>query len=125
MSLEFTLPGDLKSKERPRLGRGGRTFTPKATLEAEAAIRDCIREHLPHGWTPLDGRVRVTVTAYLSTNRRADLDNKVKTLLDALNPAPGWCGIWHDDSQVDEIHAIAVRGVGKREARAEVVITEL
>jgi len=56
----------------------------------------------------LTGRLAVVINVYPPDNRRRDLDNLCKRLLDALQHA----GIYEDDSQIDKL-TIERKGVGK------------
>ena len=47
----------------------------------------------------LGGRLTVTVELFPPDRRIRDLDNYLKCLLDALTHG----GVWHDDSQIDEL----------------------
>ncbi len=49
-----------------------------------------------------DSRVRVVIRAYPPDNRRRDIDNICKAVLDAI----GDCGIYNDDSQIDDLRVI-------------------
>lgn len=83
-----------KVKQRPRMTRRGRVFTPTQTLEFEALVRE--------GWDHeiLEGDISVTI--YLTkeyfevtvepftkdkekTKLRGDIDNYAKSILDGLN----------------------------------------
>jgi crossover junction endodeoxyribonuclease RusA len=44
-------------------------------------------------------RLRMSITAFPPDRRRRDLDNILKAVLDALQAA----GVYHDDSQIDEL----------------------
>lgn len=93
-------------KQRPRLGRKGRVFTPEQTLEFERAVRKA--------WTgpKFDGPVSITVTLDKDKFRvtvteergrkpsalRGDVDNYIKSILDGLNGAA-----YLDDRQVYKI----------------------
>ncbi|MTI13802.1 RusA family crossover junction endodeoxyribonuclease [Sansalvadorimonas verongulae] len=62
--------------------------------------REDVKKHcrsLGLGKEPMTGSLRVRVRLHFPTNRRADLDNRMKALFDALTHA----GIWEDDSQID------------------------
>lgn len=93
----ITIPGRPRPKGRPRLGRGGRVFTPKQTLEAEAAIRDeYIRQNAPFYDQPLqvdivyttaETEITLTPIGDHSTKLTADVDNLIKTTLDGLQGA--------------------------------------
>ena len=41
--MKFKIPGQVKGKARPRLGRG-HTYTPKDTVEYENWVRSCFYE---------------------------------------------------------------------------------
>lgn len=68
-------------------------------------------------FTPLDGEISVTVRAY-RPERRGDLDNTFKVLLDSIK---GAC--YHDDSQIVELHA--KRFDDKLRPRIEIEIQEV
>ena len=71
---------------------------------------------VPRDWSK-ESRYSVVVELIYNTQRRYDVDNRVKPILDALTHA----GTWNDDAQVDEI--LVVRGeVDKERPRALVWI---
>lgn len=93
----LTIPGRPRPKGRPRLGRGGRVFTPKQTLEAEQAIRDeYVRQNAPFYDQPLqidivystvETEITLTPLGDHTTKLTADVDNLIKTTLDGLQGA--------------------------------------
>jgi len=100
-----TLAGDPQGKGRPRFGRrrdgNPVTYTPKETRAAEHAIGWQLRAAMPRG-LPGDptGSFVVVASFYVKGNRKLDVDNALKLLLDAANGL-----VWNDDRQVCEIHA--------------------
>ena len=112
MPAYFTIPGRPVPKQRPRAGKNGNLYTPKATREYEKAV----------GWAakrvfvnPYDGPVELVIKIFL-TDKSGDLDNYIKSISDGLN------GIaWRDDSQVTKISADMVIHKKVLE-RAEVLI---
>lgn len=103
MSYELIILGEPVSKGRPRLGKGGRVYTPKQTVEAETLI----------GWTfrrsvgplaPPTADVGVSLAFHTATGGRRDLDNMIKLVLDGLNGVA-----WRDDIQVVKIEATVAR----------------
>jgi crossover junction endodeoxyribonuclease RusA len=92
-----TIPGRPRPKGRPRLGRGGRVFTPKQTLEAEANIRDeYLKQNGPFYEGPVqidiiyratETEITITPLADHTSKLVADVDNLVKTTLDGLQGA--------------------------------------
>jgi crossover junction endodeoxyribonuclease RusA len=56
------------------------------------------------------GRVRVHVIATMPDKRKRDLDNLLKSLLDALNHA----GMYEDDSHIDDLQIVRNRGVVRK-----------
>lgn len=98
MAERFVLwvPGEPVPKGRPRLARGGRTYTPKRTLKWEACIASGAKAWLAAGGKPFDGPVVLTAWFSMPTRRRADVDNLAKCVMDALNDI-----VYADDSQVE------------------------
>lgn len=101
---ETVVPGDPIPKGRPRTGKGGRTYTPKRTEEAEEAV----------AWALVEGRkvrkpttelVAVTLEFRCATQRRCDVDNMAKLVLDAGNGV-----VWVDDQQVARLVCDVYRG---------------
>lgn len=109
--LRFEVVTPPVAKARPRVAvRGGRAhaYTPRKTENAEWRIRMAFLERFP-AHHPLEGPLELYVVAWLalpaSTPKkhrliaqpvtRPDVDNYLKTVLDALNGVA-----WHDDSQV-------------------------
>lgn len=100
MRLYFTVPGIPQPKERPRKGKGGHFYTPRSTGRFEADLRVYALAAIRRSGWPLatDKRVAVWLWAYFPDERRRDLDNVAKCL-------DGGNGIlWHDDSQIHELH---------------------
>lgn len=56
----------------------------------------------------LEGRLNVEVQVYVPDNKRRDIDNLCKSLLDALQKA----GVYKDDEQIDKL-SIVRRGLIK------------
>lgn len=92
--IDFTVPGPLRGKGRPRFTKAGHTFTPQTTREYEDLIRACYLEKMAGGKLD-DGPVLVAIAAYYKRGRgdkganvptkKPDIDNIVKIVLDALN----------------------------------------
>jgi len=76
------------------LSEQGRAYKKVVRLRVLAAGVRPIRE----------GAVSLRVRFYPKDNRRRDLDNLLKALLDALSP-----GVYTDDAQVKEIHAVMMK----------------
>jgi crossover junction endodeoxyribonuclease RusA len=82
-----------KVKQRPRLGRRGRVFTPAQTLEFERQVREawdgfCAEKPVSLVITLYKDKFTVTVTEYDTLEPsplRGDIDNYAKSILDGLN----------------------------------------
>lgn len=66
-----------------------------------------------------DRRLALHITVHARSKRRADLDNLLKSLLDAMQ----YAGLYDDDSQIDDLHI--VRGPNKVPASVRVNISVL
>lgn len=98
-------------KERPRMTRRGRAYTPERTTLAEHAIAAAWKRKFGRR-KPLEGPVRlevdfdkkgqwITVTPIDDKNvLRGDLDNYVKLIGDALNGVA-----YLDDKQISEVRS--------------------
>lgn len=61
------------------------------------AVSDTVMIH--QGKKSIEGKVKMTIEAWRPDNRRRDLDNLLKAVLDAL----GHAGVYHDDSLVMDL----------------------
>jgi Holliday junction resolvase RusA-like endonuclease/endogenous inhibitor of DNA gyrase (YacG/DUF329 family) len=99
--------GEPVSKSRPRVTRGGGTYTPAKTREAEALIAATVRAENPRLSARGDVCFGLQAEFRCGTWQRRDVDNMLKLVADALTGV-----VWADDSQVSEMSARVVRGVG-------------
>lgn len=110
------LPPSANHAYRPN-GRGGKLLTDEHTAfrlyvmaEARATARLC-------GWVLPGGRLQLTMRLTFGTQRaRVDIDNRIKTGLDALALALGF-----DDSRVDRI-VIERVGVDPKRPLCEMIL---
>lgn len=105
------IPGTPVPKQRPRLV-SGRVFTPSKTHAAEELIAWKARAAGVRISTDV---VSVTVGFYFTGQRRGDIDNLVKTVLDALNGVA-----YVDDRQVLHLQAAVVLGASEAKTVIEV-----
>lgn len=114
--LRVVVPGQPQPKQRPRLGRGGHTFTPQKTRHAEGVIRTYCHQAMA-GRPPFTGPLKLAMAFKRSDRRRVDLDNLCK-IVDAINGV-----VWEDDHQILELHATLERGCD--EGSTTIVVSEL
>lgn len=115
--IQFTVPGDPVVKGRPRFTKYGKAYTPKATLDAEKAIKKIVENQ---GITPFDEPVGMEVAFFCQTKRRTDGDNLMKLVLDACNEVA-----YTDDYLVEEVRYRVFRRAEGEEPRTEVLIYPL
>lgn len=95
----LVVPGSPRSKQRPRSRPGGgRSYTPRETVEAEKRIRQFWYTESESGDYPKDGRFRIDLGFYLATAHWVDLDNLTKLVTDALNDVA-----YLDDKYIEEM----------------------
>ena len=121
--LNIRIPGPGVAMGRPRFNRySGRAHTPEKTRKYLWLVQ-AIQEKACHGMDlpiPRDTPIRVSIEAVykrpgtrfrrkdpdhaLWKTTKPDIDNVCKSILDGLQ------GLWVDDAQVCDIHAIKVMG---------------
>ena len=101
--IHAVIPGPPQAKERPRTGEDGRFFTPQATKDAEESIAEQII--IQNRDAALDPKARFKVDVNFYADRRSDLDNRLKCLLDGITKS----GLaWKNDNQVDALYALRI-----------------
>lgn len=136
-SISFTIPGQPKGKQRPRItvqGNFAHAYTPKETASYENYVR--VMYQINKDKVFLEGAIKAEITAYFpipkSTSKKnralmlagivkytkkIDCDNLAKIILDSLN------GIaYKDDAQVSEL---SVKKLYADKPKVDVTLTEL
>jgi len=99
------------AKERPRLGKGGRMYTPPDTVKFEKRVKNWARKlDMPKVYYPI--RVSIVILdpcddmhliahsyAGLVYNHKNDIDNCAKAILDGLNKVA-----FDDDKQITQLN---------------------
>lgn len=101
-SFTFEVLGRPRPKERPRLGRRGRVFTPARTAACEYALGLVALSARPAGWK-MDCQYSIEMRFSFRGGVLADCDNLAKLVGDGLNGVA-----WNDDRQVVEMYALRV-----------------
>ena len=103
--VKFTVPGRPRGKERPRMGRNGKFYTPKHTREYEESVAWFARSAYKEEPTELPVRLDLMIR---SSKSRADTSNILKSIEDAMNGI-----VYVDDKQIKEIHISRIEGDGE------------
>lgn len=130
--FELIIPGKPQPKRRARTFRNKKTGkictnTPEETVRYENLIMWYFAQKYPR-FKPLETAVKVNVVAVFKIPKKkkdkqfplTDIDNIVKTVLDALNKLA-----YQDDRQVTEIEAKKRWINGEEMERIEVKISEI
>lgn len=96
--------------------RGNRRYIRKPGIKFRQQVAEIVAEA---GCKTLEGRISLFVAVYPASNKVHDLDNRAKSLQDALTHA----GVWFDDSQIDELHMVRREKV--KGGQVKVVIAEI
>ena len=106
MNITFEVPGKAQPKQRPRFNKWtGSIYTPKETVEYENRVRLSFNRIKPSGYKVIEKQaVLVEVIVHMKKSKsckyihpviKIDLDNVIKSILDALNKV-----CYKDDKQV-------------------------
>ena len=112
MRYQFTVPGKVQPKQRPRRGKNGRWYTPSKTADYEKYVGLCA---LSEGVREIDGPVRLEIDIHWPDRRRRDLDNAAKSIADGLNGVA-----YSDDHQIAEL--TIRRHLDRDNPRAEIAV---
>ena len=131
MKVEFTVPGPAKAKERPRVGKGGRIYTPNGTHKYEKLVKNIYQEKGIYFFDNEYISVKIIFwfeipKSYSKQKRqdcaegflrpsRADIDNYIKSVLDGLNKVA-----YGDDRYIYRLEA--EKRFTEGEARTEIII---
>lgn len=115
--MTFTVPGKPIPKARPRVMRGGWTFTPKKTKDYETFVAYHAIAAMPRDWK-INSLYSLGLL-FFGSHPRSDFDNLAKAVSDALNGV-----VWKDDCQVIEA-TIRKLTCPKGQERTEVIIEEV
>jgi len=113
--MKFTVPGSPKVLQRARMGRYGKWYDPSAN-EKKYIAGFALQAMATARTDQISGNLMACMTFYISDRRRKDLDNLIKSVMDALNKL-----VYDDDSQI--VRIIASKEVcEKNKDRTEVEI---
>ncbi len=117
--ISLTIFGEPKGKGRPRFTKSGNTYTPKETSEYEALVAMAYKSKSKGEYFDKGVPLRMVIAAYygipksvgkresgqmvsgeIRPQKKPDLDNVIKIIMDALNGVA-----YHDDAQVVSVQA--------------------
>jgi crossover junction endodeoxyribonuclease RusA len=93
--LVLTLPWVPTANNAYPTSNGRRIKSREAKAYTET-VRAIVTNAVGH----VEGRLSVMIYCYAPDTRRYDVANREKIVCDALTA----CGVWADDSQIDELH---------------------
>ena len=115
--INFTVHGQPVPKQSFRVGQTGGYIDEKVTQWQENVGWEALAARQRRELELLKGPVKVWLEFYMATDRKVDVDNLAKAVLDSCNGV-----LWEDDRQVVNLHIL------KRTSkcpRAEVTVQEL
>jgi crossover junction endodeoxyribonuclease RusA len=105
--IELILPWPPSVNHYFGYGRGN-VYIKASGKEYRKAVKDQIEQQLSTVETITD-LIKLEIEAWMPDNRKRDLDNTMKALLDAITHA----GLWADDSLIDDLRVYRARENGK------------
>ena len=138
-AVRFDVLGKPVPKARPRMGKGGRIYTPRTTADYEAHVMRTallcasgagIGKAQPVGkadgarFAYFGGPVEVELAVFFPDRRRRDLDNAAKSVLDGLQLGRRkGTALLADDDQV--VRLVVTKAVDRERPRVEVTVREV
>lgn len=104
----------------PSVNRYWRSIGGRAILSAEGRAYRARAQTWRTFAPTLTGRLRVRLELHAPDNRRRDVDNSCKAVLDAMTHAE----VYGDDSQIDRLEVVRC-GVDRAKPRVDVEVVEL
>ena len=92
---------DVQPKQRPRFGKNGSVYTPKETKQCMDALSILYKSYLiktNKKMMPKGKPLKLSFKIFTKRSRGSDIDNYLKTIMDAGNGI-----LWHDDSWIEKI----------------------
>jgi crossover junction endodeoxyribonuclease RusA len=102
---------DLVMPWPPSVNRYWRTFRGRMIISAEGrAYRKAVADQvlIQKGAKHYEKKLRVVIEAWRPDNRRRDLDNLLKAVLDSLTHA----GVWEDDALIVDLRIYWANEIG-------------
>lgn len=130
---EIEIQESITGKQRPRMNTyTGKAYTPTKTKNYEYLVRQLFIYKYPQ-FVPIEGRVRLTITAYFELPKKRTKLQEAEMLADIISPTkkPDWDNIgkivsdalnkfaFNDDSQITDARII------KKYARTPKVIVKI
>jgi crossover junction endodeoxyribonuclease RusA len=103
--IELTMPWP------PSVNKYWRTFQGRMIISAEGrSYRKAVADQvlIQRGAKHYTGKLRVQIEAFRPDNRRRDLDNLLKAVLDGCTHA----GVWEDDSNIVDLRIYWAESIG-------------
>jgi Holliday junction resolvase RusA-like endonuclease len=97
----FVVDGRPIAKQRPRMTRRGKAYTPERTMQAQDRVREAYQGPCYEGPVAVEcdfypSETVITIRPFAHSSKlRGDIDNYLKTVLDGLQPVA-----FVDDRQV-------------------------
>jgi crossover junction endodeoxyribonuclease RusA len=102
---------DLSLPWPPSVNRYWRTFQGRMIISAEGrTYRKSVADQvlIQRGAKHYQGKLKVEIEAWRPDNRRRDLDNLLKAVLDSLTHA----GVWEDDGNIVDLRIYWADAIG-------------
>ncbi len=102
---------DLSLPWPPSVNRYWRTFQGRMIISAEGrTYRKAVADQvlIQRGAKHYQGKLKVQIEAWRPDNRRRDLDNLLKAVLDSLTHA----GVWEDDGNIVDLRIYWADAIG-------------